>query len=158
LAAPGVSQHPASQEGWSEQYCLGRATLHKADAMSWLLNAEDESIHAVVTEPPYGLVEYRPDRQRKLKAGRRGVWRVPPSFDGHRRSPLPRFSVLEEGELAELERFSHRFADAVYPKLVPGANLLVVSNPLVSLRVAYAISTAGFERRAEIIRPVAGCR
>ena len=39
---------------------------------------------------------------------------------------------------------------ALYPVLVPGANVLVASNPLVSYRVA-SVVTAGFERRGEIV-------
>lgn len=31
------------------------------DAFNWLENAEPNSIHAVVTDPPYGLVEYTPN-------------------------------------------------------------------------------------------------
>ena len=64
-----------------------------------------DSIEAVVTDPPYGLVEYSEIEQNKLREGRGGVWRIPPSFDGNKRSPLPRFTVLSREDITELERF-----------------------------------------------------
>lgn len=138
----------------SPAFRFGRATLHHADSFEWLAERPDCSIHGVVTDPPYGLVEYQPSQLEKLRAGRGGVWRIPPSFDGHLRSPLPRFSVLADQDLADLERFFRAFGKALYPKLVPGAQVLVASNPLLSHRVAYALDNAGLERRGEIIRLV----
>jgi len=32
--------------------------IENADAFGWLQRAEMNSIHAIVTDPPYGLVEY----------------------------------------------------------------------------------------------------
>src|SRR5205085_1895933 len=63
------------------------------------------TIHGVVTDPPYGLVEYNEVEQEKLRAGRGGVWRIPPSFDGSKRSPLPRFTTLSTDDIDELSRF-----------------------------------------------------
>ena len=96
--------------------------------------------------PALRLVEYSGREQAKLRAGRGGVWRLPPSFDGHVRSPVPRFTVLSDRDLARLESFFLEWARALYPVLVPGANVLVASNPLVSYRVAAAVTEAGFER------------
>ena len=107
-----------------------------------------------MTDPPYGLVEYTDAEQAKLRAGQGGVWRIPPSFDGHQRSPVPRFTVLSAQDLTNLDGFFTIWAKALYPVLVPGANVVVASNPLVSHRVAVAIAEAGFERRGEIVRRV----
>lgn len=132
----------------------GDATLFQDDCIAWLGRQGPNSLHAVVTDPPYGLVEYSDAEQTKLRAGRGGVWRIPPSFDGHRRSPVPRFTVLSERDLARLEAFFTEWGRALYPVLAPGANVLVASNPLVSYRVAAAVTRAGFERRGEIVRRV----
>jgi len=126
--------------------------LHHADCFEWLRKRKRNSIHAVVTDPPYGLVEFDPEQVAKLRAGRGGVWRIPPSFDGHQRSPLPRFTTLSQSDLVRLDEFFHQWALALLPVLVPGAHVIVASNPLLSYRVAGAIATAGFERRGEIIR------
>jgi len=131
---------------------IGRATLVEADCFAWLESREAQSVHAVVTDPPYGLVEYSADEQAKLRAGRGGVWRIPPSFDGHQRAPLPRFTVLKQSDLAALDFFFHRWALAILRVLVPGAHVLVASNPLLSYVIATAAVRAGLERRGEIIR------
>ena len=90
----------------------------------------------------------------KLRAGSGGVWRIPPSFDGHQRSPLPRFTTLSPKQLVELDTFFQRWAAALVPVLVPGAHLVIASNPLVSFLVAGALAKVGLERRGEIIRLV----
>jgi site-specific DNA-methyltransferase (adenine-specific) len=127
--------------------------LH-ADAFEWLAQAPATSIHAVVTDPPYGLIEYTPRQLRKLRKGRGGVWRIPPSFDGHQRSPLPRFTVLTEQDRAALREFFDHLATSLLPVLVPGAHVFIATNPLVSHLVYGPFLAAGFEKRGEIIRVV----
>lgn len=132
----------------------GRATLVHADCLLWLEEQAANSIHAVVTDPPYGLVEYSQIEQEKLRLGKGGVWRIPPSFDGNKRAPLPRFTVLKATDLEALEQFFFAWATRLLPVLTPGANVVVASNPLLSPIVAGALSRAGLERRGEIVRLV----
>jgi site-specific DNA-methyltransferase (adenine-specific) len=108
----------------------------------------------VVTDPPYGLFEYTAEQQEKLRRGRGGVWRIPPSFDGVQRAPLPRFTVLSPQDLRALELFFLEWAKALLPVLVPGANVVVATNPLLSYVVSGALAKAGLERRGEIVRLV----
>src|SRR5947209_8278766 len=68
--------------------------IHQTDAFEWLRSRAQNSIHAVVTDPPYGLLEYTDEQKQKLRVGRGGVWRIPPSFDGWVRRPLPRFTSV----------------------------------------------------------------
>ncbi|HEX2713755.1 MAG TPA: DNA methyltransferase [Candidatus Acidoferrales bacterium] len=133
---------------------LGPFELVHADAFDWLRAAKRHSIHAVVTDPPYGLLEYKPTELAKLKKGRGGVWRIPPSFDGCHRSPLPRFTVLTDKDRARLRDFFARFAETVFPAVVPGAHVFIATNPLVSYLVYEPMIAAGFEKRGEIIRRV----
>jgi DNA modification methylase len=105
-----------------------------------------------VTDPPYGLIEYTEKEQLKLRNGRGGVWRIPPSFDGHRRSPVPRFTVLNEGDRDELLRFFAKLGLGLLRVTVPGANILVASNSLLSHIVARAMSDSGLELRGYIAR------
>ena len=86
-------------------FSFGRAHLYHADCFDWLGQQEDNSIHAVVTDPPYGLHEYTREQQAKLRGGQGGVWRMPPSFDGHLRSPLPRFTTLTPEQLSAIRGF-----------------------------------------------------
>ena len=108
----------------------------------------------MVTDPPYGLHEYTDRQQAKLRSGKGGVWRIPPSFDGHLRSPLPRFTTLTVDQLSALRDFFFAWGSLLLPKLAPGANVVVASNPLLSYIVADALVDAGLERRGELIRLV----
>jgi DNA modification methylase len=139
-------------DDWAPPCDLGGVMLHHADCFDWIESREPNSLHAVVTDPPYGLHEYSPEQQAKLRSGKGGVWRIPPSFDGHQRSPLPRFTTLTQDQLEELHGFFFTWGRLLLPKLVPGAHVVVASNPLVSYIVSQALSGAGFERRAEIVR------
>src|SRR5665213_3516957 len=96
--------------------------LYHADCFSWLAQQPERSVQAVVTDPPYGLVEYTAKEQEKLRAGRGGVWRIPPSFDGHQRAPIPRFTVLDDEDHADLHVFFKRLAALLRRVTVPGAN------------------------------------
>lgn len=132
--------------------CEGAARLYQADCFEWLANWQPHSIHAVVTDPPYGLLEYSDREQAKLRNGKGGVWRIPPSFDGHKRAPLPRFTVLDTKDRAALYGFFKRLGSLLTRVLVPGANVVVASNPLLSHIVAAAMSEAGLELRGTIVR------
>ena len=132
----------------------GRYTTHHDAAFAWLDRAESCSIEAVVTDPPYGLEEYEPDQLEKLRTGQGGIWRVPPTLDGRRRRPLPRFTVLLD---VHKEALRTRFADLtqrLLRVLVPGAHVFIATNPLVSYLVYEPFIAAGFEKRGEIIRIV----
>jgi site-specific DNA-methyltransferase (adenine-specific) len=133
---------------------FGRSVLYNADCVDWLLGQPPSSIHGVVTDPPYGLIEYAPEQLEKMRNGRGGVWRIPPSYDGAQRAPLPRFTVLTQADLEILQDFFWNWARALNPVLVPGANVVVASNPLLSYVVSSALANAGLERRGEIARLV----
>jgi DNA modification methylase len=145
---------PNTPSSGKQPFVFGRATLHQDECQEWLQRQPSNSIHAVVTDPPYGLIEYSDAEQDKLRAGKGGVWRIPPSFDGSKRSPLPRFTVLTSSDLQELDRFFAAWARSLIRVLVPGANVVVASNPLLSYVVSGALSKAGLERRGEIARLV----
>lgn len=133
---------------------FGKQTLYLQDCLDWLNDAERNSISAVVTDPPYGLIEYEAGQQRKLREGRGGVWRIPPSFDGARRRPLPRFTVLSGSDRIQITAFFVEWATGLLPVLRPGGHVLIAGNPLVSPLVSNAMEAGGFERRGEIVRLV----
>lgn len=147
---------PATEraEGHWKQFEFGNAALFQADCMDWLSGQRPNSIHAVVTDPPYGLFEYSDEQKAKLRSGKGGVWRIPPSFDGSVRAPLPRFTVLTSEDLHALDKFFLAWATKLLKVIVPGANVVVASNPLLSYMVSGALARAGLERRGEIARLV----
>jgi hypothetical protein len=128
--------------------------LHRGDAFAWLLERRENSIQAIVTDPPYGLKEYTEPEKQKLRKGRGGIWRIPPSFDGCLRIPFPRFTVLGDSDKAALSSFFSEFAKHAMRVLVPGGHIFVATNPLLSFLVYLPLMEAGFEKRGEIIRLV----
>lgn len=131
-----------------------RATYILAETINWLSDLPANSVHAIVTDPPYGLIEYEEKNHRKLRAGRGGVWRIPPSFDGAKRRPLPRFTVLSADEIKTLHSFFSAAAFGMLRALVPGGHLFIASNPLLSTMTFHALQKGGFEKRGEFIRLV----
>jgi hypothetical protein len=133
---------------------IDRAKLYHDDCFRWLAQQDDNSFHAVVTDPPYGVVEYGERQLRKLREGRGGVWRIPPSFDGHRRAPLPRFTTLTSEEKVSLSAFFRKLGAHLAHKVVPGGNVIVASNPLLCHLVMGAMAESGLEPRGYLSRLV----
>jgi site-specific DNA-methyltransferase (adenine-specific) len=131
-----------------------RYELRCGDGIAFMAAERAGSIEAIVTDPPYGLREYEPHEQDKLRRGRGGVWRIPPALDGHVRRPLPRFTVLTEADRARLAAFFERFARAALHVLAPGGHVIVATQPLLSHLVYAPLVAAGFEKRGEIVRLV----
>jgi site-specific DNA-methyltransferase (adenine-specific) len=131
-----------------------RSTYVLDDAIRWLAELPPDSIHAVVTDPPYGMLEYEDKDHKNLRAGKGGVWRIPPSFDGAKRKPLPRFTVMTGEDVSKLYSFFNAVAYGALRALVPGGHVFVASNPLLSSMTFHAFQEAGFEKRGEIIRLV----
>ncbi len=152
VAARSAQRSLFETQIWRDPVKFGKSTIFHADCFDWIEQQEDNSFQAVVTDPPYGLYEYSAEQQNKLRNGKGGVWRIPPSFDGHTRSPLPRFTTLSAQQLKEVRMFFLNWARLLLPKIVPGAHVVVASNPLLSHIVSGSLSDAGLERRGEIIR------
>jgi site-specific DNA-methyltransferase (adenine-specific) len=115
---------------------------------------EPLSIHAIVTDPPYGLREFNEVEKTKLRAGQGGVWRIPPEFDGCKRMPLPRFTTLTPKEQQAMRGFFAEWARLALRILVPGGHIFIAGNPLVSHLAYMPLMEAGFEKRGEVIRLV----
>jgi site-specific DNA-methyltransferase (adenine-specific) len=128
--------------------------LFRDDCFDWLSDRPEASIHAVVTDPPFGLIEYEDEQLRKRELGRGGVWRIPPELDGSKRKPVPRFTVLRQSDLNNLTLFFSKWGRLLIRILVPGGHLIIATNPLLSPYIADALISTGWERRGEIIRLV----
>ena len=131
-----------------------RYRLYHVDAFVWLPRRRAKSIHAVVTDPPYAVIEYMPDQLSKRREGNGGIWRLPQSYDGHKRSPMPRFTVLCPSDLKRIEEFHSCLAPQLFRVLVPGGHAIIASQNLVSHIVTRAFARAGFEIRGQIARVV----
>lgn len=125
------------------------------DGVAWLGARPARSVHAVVTDPPFGGREFSEAAGDRRGGGRgAGTWRSPPSFGGSRRSPSPRFTDLSPKERAALLAFFDRFARAAAHALVPGGHLIAAATPLWAHVLAAKLEGAGLEPRGTIIRLV----
>jgi len=128
--------------------------IHETNCFDWLRSQPPATIHAVVTDPPYGLREYSEIEVKKLRNGKGGVWRIPPRIGGSQRAPLPRFTVLNGKEIKALYNFFFEWGSLVIKVLVPGGHIFIAATTLWSHVVFTALQEAGFENRGIIARVV----
>lgn len=133
---------------------FGKSLLIHADAFEWLSRLPPESVDGMVFDPPYGVKEYELDQIERMLSGGTGIWRIPPSFDGSQRAPLPRFTALDAEERMTLHRFFRDLAKVVLPALKPGAHIFMASNAFLSQLVFGAMVEGGLEFRTEVVRLV----
>ncbi len=131
-----------------------RSLIVHADCLEWMGRIEEDSIHAIVTDPPYGVKEYNFDQIEKRANGNGGIWRIPPSFDGSNRAPLPRFTALTHKERATLRQFFVEWARLAVRVLAPGGHVFIASNAFLSELVFSALVEGGLEFRGQLIRLV----
>jgi DNA modification methylase len=129
-------------------------SLLNVDAFEWLKHRRARSVHAVVTDPPFGIIEFSPEQLKKKRNGNGGIWRLPHNYDGNQRSPTPRFTVLRRTDLERVAEFHERLASLLFRILVPGGHVILSSQNILSYLVASAFSGAGFETRGQIARIV----
>lgn len=142
---------------WAFDYeakVIGSSLVIHADCFEWFNRIPEASIHAIVTDPPYGVKEYQIDQLEKRENGYGGIWRIPPSFDGAKRAPLPRFTALNNRELETLRRFFTQWAKCAVRALRPGGHVFIASNSFLSQRVFSALGEGGLEFRGQLIRLV----
>ncbi len=140
--------------GMNEPVKIGRAHLIRADCFEWLAGLPENTLHAVVTDPPYGVKEYDPDQLEKRANGNGGIWRIPPSFDGHVRSPLPRFTALNAKERERLREFFVEWGRLTCRALRPGGHVFIATNAFIAELLYDALVEGGLEFRGEVIRLV----
>lgn len=92
-----------------------------ADCFEWLGRIPADSLHAIVTDPPYGVKEYDFDQLEKKDNGNGGIWRIPPSFDGLRR--------LADG---------NPFADVVVSERTPKREREIANHPSITMLLKFA--------------------
>ena len=125
------------------------------DCLQWLDEQPEASFEAIITDPPYGLKEYSPKEQAKLRNGNRGgIWRIPPSLGGNVRAPLPRFTVLNQQDLENLFQFFYIWGTKALRVVVPGAHLIIATNTFLSHILCAALTESGWEKRGEVVRLV----
>ena len=116
-----------------------RPRLILGDCLDEIARLPVDSIHSFFTDPPYGLVEFSPGEVAKLRAVHGGIWRLPPSLDGCKRRPLPRFSVLTQEQREAIETFFRQWASVLLPVVRPGGHVLIAANSVLQMYVQNAM-------------------
>jgi site-specific DNA-methyltransferase (adenine-specific) len=153
LELPVLKKYKDLAQGYSA-YEYGTSLALHADCFRWLTSVPECSVHAVVTDPPYGVKEYDLDQLEKKNNGKGGIWRIPPAFDGSIRSPLPRFTALNGKEKEILRHFFQEWSQAINRVICPGGHVFLASNSFLSQLVFQSIIDGGLEYRGTIIRLV----
>lgn len=135
-----------------EEHGFDHGQIIKANAFEELDTWDDNSVHAIVTDPPYAVIEFTEQNLSKMRDGVGGVWRIPPELDGSKRNPLPRFTVLDDEEKDMLREFFVKFGEVAYDVLRPGGHLFLASTQLLMHLVSDAFDEAGLERRDVLVR------
>ena len=118
---------------------IDRSLIIHADCLEWLGRVPENTIHGIVTDPPYGVKEYQFDQLEKRANGNGGIWRIPPSFDGSTRQPLPRFTALNQKERDQLTRFFTEWARVAVHALRPGGHVFIACNSFLCQMVYDAL-------------------
>ena len=157
IAQPNSPVFPASLSPLATGYpnqSFGDCCIIEADCFHWLERLPENSLHAIVCDPPYGVKEYEADQIEKRDTGVGGIWRLPPAFDGTTRAALPRFTALNLKEREALHSFFVRWSTLTTRALRPGGHVFIASNSFLSQLVFAALVEGGLEFRGEIIRLV----
>jgi len=125
-----------------------------ADCFTWMLEQPENSFHAIVTDPPYGIEEFKEIQLDKMENGKGGIWRIPPEIGGSKRKPLPRFTVLSNDDIDKITVFFREWGKLAYKILVPGSHVIIASNPYLVAEVIHGLKEAGFEHRGILVRLV----
>lgn len=131
-----------------------RSLLVHADCLDWFSSIPEDTLHAIVTDPPYGVKEYESVQLDKRAKSNGGVWRIPPRLDGNVRAPLPRFTALSEREREAVSHFFFEWSSMARRALRPGGHVFMAANTFLSQVVFAAVAKAGLEYRGMIVREV----
>lgn len=133
---------------------ISNSVILHADCFEWMGRIPENSIHGIITDPPYGVKEYEFDQLEKRANGNGGIWRIPPSFDGSVRQPLPRFTALNPKEREQLYQFFFEWAKLAVHVLRPGGHVFIACNSFLCAMVYEALVKGGLEFRGQLIRVV----
>jgi site-specific DNA-methyltransferase (adenine-specific) len=137
---------------------MAQYELHHCNCFEWLRRQAENSFQGVCTDPPFGIVEFLPHEVAKLRSGRGGVWRLPPTIGGCQRDPLPRFTTLTDKDREHVRTYFREFGAALMPVLVPGAHILLAGTPMLQHLVQGGMAEAGYEVRGAVMRLYRGFR
>ncbi len=118
-----------------------------ADCLDWLPQLPAESIHCLLTDPPYGISldqwDVLHDNTNSALLGQSPA-QIGKSAFRRRGKPINGWSSADRQIPREYQAFMDRFAQAVFPALKPGASAFLFGARRTSHRAIVAMEDAGF--------------
>jgi site-specific DNA-methyltransferase (adenine-specific) len=147
---------PYAGEFEHEDFSQSAVMVH-APYEEWILGVPDESIHVIITDPPFSVREFDEDNIKELENGNL-VWQdFRRMDDGHVRAPQPVFHTLSVGQKDEIRDFFRDFSYNSSRILIPGAFVLMACHSSL-LHLVLPSMEASLEYRYMIIRRVSTLR
>ena len=120
-------------------------TVYQGDCIEVMRQMPENSVDAIVTDPPYGLEFMGKGWDAPWKDSAR--WRSPSPLPGsHSKNPTPRPQGWGEAGI-KFQYFSETWAREAYRVLKPGGHLLAFAGTRTYHRMASGVEDAGFEIR-----------
>ena len=119
---------------------MNNYNLINDDSLKWMKNAKDNSIDAIITDPPYGLTYL--DREFDTMENT-------PAAGGNRKGLKGGGMRWEANQNKDLSKFLTPFFEEGYRILKPGSFCIVFSQGRLLLGVLSALEKAGFEIREQ---------
>lgn len=131
-------KHPGSGTLSEGQFASPPVTLRHGDCLDILPSLDENSVHFMVTDPPYFL----DGLDNGWRNGRKGAPRATGTVGG-----LPVGMKFDPRQGRALQAFIVRVGEATIRALKPGAFAIVFSQPRLAHRMAVGLEDAGFEIR-----------
>ncbi len=122
----------------AEESSPEESVLVKGDCRDYLPCLESESVHLVVTDPPYFLDGLDADWTKGRESSTRGTGSV---------GGLPVGMKFDPQQGKNLQAFIQTVGELMMPALCPGAFAVVFSQPRLAHRLAVGLEDTGFEIR-----------
>lgn len=117
-------------------YTDDQVTIHHGDCLALLPQLDDESVDAVITDPPYGL--------NFMGASWDSAWRS--QRDRHHKHT----NRHATNDMGAYQQWCYRWAVEILRVVKPGAHVAVFGSPRTSHRLTCALEDAGFQIRDSI--------
>ena len=117
---------------------MSNLTIMEGDCLEKLPQLESESVHLLITDPPYFLDGLDSEWKKGKDSTKRGTGII---------GGLPVGMKFDPRQGVALQAFISQVSQAIMPTLKPGAFAVFFSQPRLSHRMAIGLEDAGFEIR-----------
>ena len=122
--------------------------LLRGECIELLRQMPDNSVDAIVTDPPYGIEFMGKEWDSPAKLGEQ---MMPPTANSVMRSEMPVFRRVPQSTWVAFQKWCEEWSVECLRVLKPGGHMLAFSSARTYHRLACAVEDAGFEVRDQIM-------